>query len=45
MKNTNTNRDLWVGFRPSVIPARKNDKKKDRKDGKRICRDALKGVE
>lgn len=45
MKDTNKNRDTWVGFRPSVMPARKGDKKKDRKDGKRICRDAIRGVE
>lgn len=42
MKKENKDRELWVGYRPSVIPARKGDKKKDRKEGKKICRDAMK---
>ena len=42
-KSKDPNRELWNGFRPSVIPARKGDKKKDRKANKQVCRDALKG--
>ena len=38
-----TNRETWCGFRPSVMPAKKNNKKRTRKEGKRICRDVMKG--
>ena len=40
-KNGNPDRELWNGFRPSVIPARKGHKKKDRAENKQICRDAI----
>lgn len=40
----NENRETWVGYRPSVIPAKKGNKKRTRKEGKQICRDAIKGV-
>jgi hypothetical protein len=36
-------RETWVGYRPSVIPAKKKNKKHERKEGKQICRDAMKG--
>lgn len=39
MKKDNSNRETWVGFRPSVMPAKKGNKKHTRKEGKRICRD------
>lgn len=35
--------DTWVGYRPSVIPAKKKNKKNERKQSKQICRDAMKG--
>ena len=35
--------DTWVGYRPSVMPAKKKNKKDERKQGKQICRDAIKG--
>lgn len=41
MKKKN-DRELWVGFRPSVMPAKKGDKKRTRKEGKHICREAEK---
>lgn len=37
--------ETWVGFRPSVIPARKGDTKKDRKVNKQRCRNIQKGEE
>ena len=43
MKKENENRETWVGYRPSVIPAKKKNKKNERKEGKRICRDIMKG--
>ena len=43
MKKENQERSTWVGYRPSVIPAKKNNKKKERKENKQICRDAMKG--
>lgn len=36
-------RETWVGYRPSVMPAKKKNKKQDRKKDKQICRDAMKG--
>lgn len=36
--------ETWCGYRPSVIPAKKKNKKHDRKEGKQICRDAMKGA-
>lgn len=41
-KTGDPNRELWNGFRPSVMPARKGHKKKDRAENKQICRDAKK---
>ena len=35
-------RDTWVGYRPSVMRTKKRDKKQNRKEGKQICRDAMK---
>jgi hypothetical protein len=43
MEKKNQNRELWVGYRPSVMPAKKKNKKNERKEGKQICRDAMKG--
>ena len=43
MEKKNQNRETWVGYRPSVIPAKKKNKKHDRKKSKQICRDAMKG--
>ena len=43
MDKKNQNRELWVGYRPSVMPAKKKNKKNERKEGKQICRDAMKG--
>ena len=43
MEKKNENRETWVGYRPSVIPAKKKNKKNERKEGKRICRDIMKG--
>lgn len=42
-KNQNQNRETWCGFRPSVMPAKKKSKKHERKEGKQICRDVMKG--
>ncbi|MDV3429621.1 MAG: hypothetical protein LIR50_21925 [Bacillota bacterium] len=41
-KKNNPDRELWNGFRPSVIQPRKGHKKKDRRENKQICRDAKK---
>ena len=30
-------------YRPSVMPAKKKNKKNERKEGKQICREAMKG--
>lgn len=43
MEKKNQNRETWVGYRPSVMPAKKKSKKHERKEGKQICRDAMKG--
>ena len=43
MEKKNKERETWVGYRPSVILAKKNNKKKERKENKQICRDAMKG--
>jgi hypothetical protein len=43
MEKKNQNRETWVGYRPSVIQAKKKNKKHERKEGKQICRDAMKG--
>ena len=40
-KNTQE-RELWNGFRPSVIPARKNNKHLIREENKQLCRQATK---
>lgn len=42
MKKDNT-RETWVGYRPSVMPAKKGNKKQTRKEGKQTCRNAMKG--
>ena len=42
MKKKNQNRETWCGYRPSVMPAKKKNKKQERKEGKQICRDAMK---
>ena len=44
MKNQNKNRETWVGYRPSVIVAKKGNRKQERKVNKQVCRDAMKGV-
>jgi hypothetical protein len=36
-------RNLWNGFRPSVIPARKKNKRLVRESNKQLCRDVMKG--
>lgn len=43
MKKKSQNRELWVGYRPSVMLAKKKNKKHDRKEGKQICCNAMKG--
>jgi len=43
MKKQAENRETWVGYRPSVIPAKKNNKKHERKNNKQVCRNAMKG--
>ena len=43
MEKENQKRETWVGYRPSVMPAKKKNKKHERKDGKQICRNAMKG--
>lgn len=43
MKKENQERSTWVGYRSSVISAKKKNKKHDRKQGKQICRNAMKG--
>ena len=43
MEKKNQNRELWVGYRPSVMPVKKKNKKNERKEGKQICREAMKG--
>ncbi len=34
---------LWNGFRPSIIPARKKNKRLERTNNKRQCQRAMKG--
>ena len=41
MEKKTQNRETWVGYRPSVMPAKKKNKKHDRKEGKQICRNAI----
>ena len=43
MKKKIENRELWCGYRPSVILSKKKNKKHERKEGKQICRDIMKG--
>ena len=43
MEKKNQERSTWVGYRPSVMPVKKKNKKNERKEGKQICRDAMKG--
>ena len=43
MEKKSQNRELWVGYRPSVMPTKKKNKKNERKEGKQICREAMKG--
>ena len=42
MEKKNQNRELWVGYRPSIMPMKKKNKKHERKEGKQICRKAMK---
>ena len=41
--STKNERETWCGYRPSVMPAKKKNKKTERKEGKQICRDIMKG--
>lgn len=34
--------ETWVGYRPSVNVVKKKNKKKERKENRKICRDAMK---
>ncbi len=43
MDDKTTNRETWVGYRPSVIKDKKKDKKRARKENKQLCRDVMKG--
>ena len=44
MEKKDKNRgETWRGYRPSVIPAKKSNKKQERKNNKQICRNAMKG--
>ena len=43
MEKKKQERSTWVGYRPSVMPAKKKNKKHDRKEGKQICRNVMKG--
>ena len=43
IEKKNQNRELWIGYRPSVMSAKKKNKKHERKEDKQICRDAMKG--
>lgn len=43
MKKQADNRETWVDYRPSVIPAKKNNKKHERKNNKLTCRNAMRG--
>ena len=36
MEKKNQNRETWCGYRPSVMPAKKKNKKHERKEGKQI---------
>ena len=45
MKKQNTNRELWTGFRPSVMPAKKKNKRLVRESNKQLCRKVMKGGE
>ena len=36
-------RETWCGYRPSVMPTKKKNQKNERKEGKQICRAAMKG--
>lgn len=36
-------RELWNGFRPSAIPARKNNKRLMREENKQLCKKTMKG--
>ena len=42
-KNSNERGETFVGYRPSVMVVKKKNKKQERKQNKRICRDAMKG--
>lgn len=44
MDKKKENRETWVGFRPSVIVAKKNNRKKERKENKKNCREIMKEV-
>ena len=36
-------RNLWNGFRPSVMPAKKKNKRLERESNKQLCRKIMKG--
>lgn len=41
-KNKNIRReDTWLGYRPSIMQARKNDTKKDRQEQKKKCKEYI----
>ena len=40
--NIKNERETWICYRPSVMPAKKKNKKNERKEGKQICREAMK---
>ena len=41
--NIKNERETWCGYRPSVMLVKKKNKKNERKEGKQICREAMKG--
>lgn len=43
MEKKNQNRETWIGYRPSVMSTKKKNKKNERKEGKQICRETMKG--
>lgn len=38
---TNDRGDTWVGFRPSVFDDKKQTKKRDRREGKKQCKEGF----
>lgn len=41
--NIKNERETWCGYCPSVMPAKKKNKINERKEGKQICRNVMKG--